>query len=74
ADSQFPGGPVRAEISDFGPILRARARALNTTQEQALQLSFAWADGQGLERIDLPDLRAVSSFLTSDEGKDELAT
>ena len=74
ADSQFPGVPVRAEISDFGPILLARALSLNTTQEQALQLVFAWADGQGLELVDLPDLRAVISFLTSDEGKDELAT
>ena len=74
ADSQFPGVPVRAQVSDFGPILLARALSLNTTQEQALQLIFAWADAQGLELIDLPDLRAVISFLTSDEGKDELAT
>ena len=74
ADSQFPGVPVRAEVSDFGPILLARALSLNTTQEQALQLIFAWADGQGLELVDLPDLRSVISFLTSEEGKDELAT
>ena len=73
-DAQFPGVPVRAEVSDFGPILLARALSLNTTQEQALQLIFAWADGQGLELVDLPDLRAVISFLTSDEGKEELAT
>ncbi len=68
------GVPVRAEVSDFGPILLARALSLNTTQEQALQLIFAWADGQGLELVDLPDLRSVISFLTSEEGKDELAT
>lgn len=74
ADSQFPGVPVRVEVSDFGPILLARALSLNTTQEQALQLIFAWADGQGLELVDLPDLRSVISFLTSDEGKEELAT
>ena len=74
ADSQFPGVPVRAEVSDFGPILLARALSLNTTQAQALQLIFAWADGQGLELVDLPDLRSVISFLTSDEGKEELAT
>ena len=73
ADSQFPGVPVRAEVSDFGPILLARALSLNTTQEQALQLIFAWADGQGLELVDLPDLRAVISFLTSEDGKEELA-
>ena len=73
ADSQFPGVPVRAQVSDFGPILLARALALNTTQEQALQLIFAWADSQGLELVDLPDLRSVISFLTSEDGKDELA-
>ena len=73
ADAQFPGVPVRAEVSDFGPILLARALSLNTTQEQALQLIFAWADGQGLELVDLPDLRAVISFLTSEDGKEELA-
>ena len=33
ADSQFPGVPVRAQVSDFGPILLARALSLNTTQE-----------------------------------------
>ena len=73
ADLQFPGVPVRAQVSDFGPILLARALALNTTQEQALQLIFAWADSQGLELVDLPDLRSVISFLTSEDGKDELA-
>ena len=73
ADAQFPGVPVRTEVSDFGPILLARALSLNTTQEQALQLIFAWADGQGLELVDLPDLRAVISFLTSEDGKEELA-
>ncbi|WP_048772914.1 helicase HerA-like domain-containing protein [Cellulomonas flavigena] len=73
ADAQFPGVPVRAEVSDFGPILLARALSLNTTQEQALQLIFAWADSQGLELVDLPDLRSVISFLTSEDGKDELA-
>ena len=41
ANSQFPSVPVRAQISDFGPILLARALSLNTTQEQALQLIFA---------------------------------
>ena len=73
ADAQFPGVPVRAEVSDFGPILLARALSLNTTQEQALQLIFAWADSQGLELVDLPDLRSVISYLTSEDGKDELA-
>ncbi|WP_428640067.1 helicase HerA-like domain-containing protein [Schaalia sp.] len=72
ATTQFDGTPIRARISDFGPILLARALSLNTTQEQALQLIFSWADAEGLELIDLADLRAVITFLTSKEGASEL--
>lgn len=72
ADVQFPGATVRTTISDFGPILLARALDLNTTQEQSLQLVFSWADARGLELVDLADLRAVISFLTSAGGKEEL--
>lgn len=74
ATQQFNGTPIRARISDFGPILLARALDLNTTQEQALQLIFTWADSNGLELIDLADLRAVISYLTSDDGKAELSS
>ncbi|MGO3795874.1 MAG: helicase HerA-like domain-containing protein, partial [Pauljensenia sp.] len=52
----------------------ARALSLNTTQEQSLQLVFQWADTRGLELVDLADLRAVITHLTSPEGKPELAT
>ncbi|MDC4232815.1 DUF853 domain-containing protein [Actinomyces sp. B33] len=69
---QFPGTPIRARVCDFGPILLSRALGLNTTQEQALQLVFSWADERGLELVDLADLRAVISFLTSADGKAEL--
>lgn len=72
--TQFPGTTVRTSVSDFGPILLARALSLNTTQEQSLQLVFQWADQRGLELVDLADLRAVIAFLTSPEGKPELAT
>lgn len=68
----FTGVPIRARVSDFGPILLARALDLNTTQEQALQLIFAWADAERLELVDLADLRAVIAFLASDEGAAEL--
>lgn len=70
--SQFPGAQVRTTVTDFGPILLARALDLNTTQEQSLQLVFSWADKQGLALIDLKDLRAVIQFLTSDDGKEHL--
>lgn len=66
------GIPVRATITSFGPILLSRILELNETQESSLQLIFHYADQKGLELIDLKDLRAVITHLTSDEGKDEL--
>lgn len=74
ADAPVPGAFVRTRISSFGPLLLARALGLNSTQEQALQLIFSWADKNGLELVDLGDLRSVVAFLTSPEGKSELAT
>ena len=67
------GIPVRATITSFGPILLSRIMDLNDTQESSLQLIFHFADQNNLELIDLKDLRAVIQFLTSDEGKAELA-
>lgn len=66
------GVPVRASITSFGPILLSRVMDLNETQESSLQLIFHFADQNNLELIDLKDLRAVISHLTSDEGKAQL--
>ncbi|WP_216448604.1 helicase HerA-like domain-containing protein [Arcanobacterium phocae] len=66
------GIPIRTTVSDFGPLLFAKVLGLNDTQESALSLIFHWADQERLALIDLQDLRAVVSYLTSDEGKDEL--
>ncbi|MDV6238451.1 MULTISPECIES: helicase HerA-like domain-containing protein [Trueperella] len=66
------GTPIRTTISDFGPILLAKVLGLNETQESALSLIFHWADTNQLALIDITDLRAVFSYLTSDSGKDEL--
>lgn len=66
------GIPVRATISSFGPILLSKVLGLNATQESTLGLIFHWADQQGLPLLDLKDLRAVITYLTSDEGKPEL--
>src|SRR6202011_4589788 len=67
------GVPVRATISSFGPILLSKVLGLNQTQESTLGLIFHWADQKGLPLLDLKDLRAVITFLTSDAGKPELA-
>jgi DNA helicase HerA-like ATPase len=53
------GHPVRATISDLGPLLLGRLLNLNDTQEGVLQLVFKIADDQGLLLIDLKDLRAM---------------
>ncbi len=68
------GIPVRATVTGFGPVLLSKVLRLNRTQEQSLALIFHYADSKGLELIDLKDLRAVVTFLTSDEGRPELKT
>jgi uncharacterized protein len=67
-----PGIPIRATVSDFGPQLLAKVLGANETQEQSLTLVFHYADAKGLPLLDLSDLRALLSFLASDEGKAEL--
>ena len=66
------GVPVRATVSGFGPLLLSKVLGLNPTQESSLGLVFHYADENGLALVDLSDLRAVLSYLTSDEGKGEL--
>jgi DNA helicase HerA-like ATPase len=66
------GVPVRATVSGFGPLLLSKVLGLNATQESSLGLVFHYADANGLALVDLGDLRAVLTYLTSDEGKPEL--
>ncbi|BAO31051.1 helicase HerA-like domain-containing protein [Sulfuritalea hydrogenivorans] len=53
------GHPVRATISDMGPLLLGRLLNLNDTQGGVLQVVFSVADDQGLLLLDLKDLRAM---------------
>lgn len=57
------GHPVRATISDMGPLLLARLLNLNDTQEGVLTMAFRVADGGGLLLLNLADLRAMLQFL-----------
>jgi len=60
ADAKSAAGhPVRATVSDMGPLLLARMLALNETQTGVLQLVFKIADDNGLLLLDLKDLRAM---------------
>ena len=53
------GHPVRATISDMGPLLIGRMLNLNEVQAGVLQLVFKIADDQGLLLLDMKDLRAM---------------
>jgi len=53
------GHPVRATITDMGPLLLARMLALNETQSGVLNIVFKIADDRGLALLDLKDLRAM---------------
>lgn len=53
------GHPVRATISDMGPLLLARMLELNDTQEGVLNIVFRVADDDGHLLLDLKDLRAM---------------
>jgi DNA helicase HerA-like ATPase len=53
------GHPVRATVSDMGPLLLGRLLNLNDTQAGVLQIVFRIADDNGLLLLDLKDLRAM---------------
>ena len=63
------GHPVRATISDMGPLLLGRMLGLNETQAGVLNLVFKIADDQGLLLLDLKDLRAMLQHV-GDNAKD----
>ena len=53
------GHPVRATVSDLGPLLLTRMLNLNDTQAGVLQLVFKIADDRGMLLLDMKDLRAM---------------
>ena len=57
------GHPLRATVSDMGPLLLARMLALNETQAGVLNLAFKIADDHGLLLLDMKDLRAMLQHL-----------
>jgi DNA helicase HerA-like ATPase len=57
------GHPVRATISDMGPLLLGRMLDLNETQEGVLAVVFKIADDNGLLLLDLKDLRAMLEYV-----------
>ncbi|KRC20996.1 helicase HerA-like C-terminal domain-containing protein [Acidovorax sp. Root217] len=63
------GHPVRATVSDMGPLLLGRMLNLNETQLGVLNLVFKIADDNGMLLLDLKDLRAMLQYV-GDNGKE----
>ncbi len=57
------GHPVRATISEMGPLLLGRLLNLNDTQAGVLQIAFKVADDNGLLLLDLKDLKAMLQYV-----------
>jgi len=57
------GHPVRATVSEMGPLLLGRLLELNETQEGVLNMVFKIADDNGLLLLDLKDLRAMLQYV-----------
>ncbi len=57
------GHPVRATVSDLGPLLLARLLDLNEVQSGVLNIIFRIADDQGLLLLDFKDLRAITQYI-----------
>ena len=60
------GHPVRATISEMGPLLLSRMMDLNDTQEGVLNITFRVADELGLPLLDLKDLRSMLTHVADD--------
>jgi DNA helicase HerA-like ATPase len=63
------GHPVRATVTEMGPLLLSRMLDLNDVQEGVLNVAFRVADDSGLALIDMKDLRALLDAIVPDTGK-----
>ena len=58
------GHPIRATISQMGPLLLSRLLGLNDTQEGVLNIVFRIADERGLQILDMKDLRSMLDYVS----------
>jgi uncharacterized protein len=63
------GHPVRATVTEMGPLLLSRMLDLNDVQEGVLNVAFRVADDNGLALIDMKDIRALLDAIVPDSGK-----
>jgi uncharacterized protein len=63
------GHPVRATVTEMGPLLLARMLDLNDVQEGVLNVAFRVADDNGLALIDMKDIRSLLDAIVPDAAK-----
>ena len=63
------GHPVRATVSEMGPLLLGRLLDLNDTQAGVLNMVFKIADDSGMLLLDLKDLRAMLQFVADNAAR-----
>lgn len=66
------GHPIRATVSEMGPLLLSRLLDLNETQEGVLNIAFRLADEEGMLLLDMKDLRAILTHIA--DNADSLTT
>lgn len=67
------GVPLRATLTEFGPILLSKILGLNDTQSSIMSIVFKYCDDKQLPLIDLEDLKKVFQYVTTNDiGKKEL--
>ena len=57
------GHPIRATVTEMGPLLLSRLMDLSDAQEGVMNIAFRIADEEGLPLLDMKDLRAMLSFI-----------
>ena len=63
------GHPLRATVSEMGPLLLSRMLNLNETQSGVLNILFRVADDQGLPLLDIRDLKAMLAYVGEHAGE-----
>ena len=66
------GHPIRATVSEMGPLLLSRLMDLSEAQEGIINICFKIADDEGLALLDLKDLQALLTNIA--ERADEIGT
>lgn len=66
------GSPMRATVTEFGPVLLSKILELNDTQTGVLNIIFKYADDKNLPIVDFKDLKKIVSYLSEGPGAAEI--